>query len=497
MFQNDTTKKKATKKNKSSELENENLEEENSPEVEQELSQVATNPKQNMLILVIISIAFLYLFFNLFLDDQNSSNKEKETPIPTGVITPISVNNENDIPAIPTLPSAPKLDNPIPPPPPPPEEEVTLPEPEPLKSLKLPQTKIELPDIGGNDSPTLPKLPINKPKSEEERKRIEAKRKSAIILISGVPNKKTKEELQQEADFKYRGDMNLILGRGKIIDAIIETAINSDLGGEIRAIISKDIYSEWGKNILLPKGSRVFGNYVTGIDGAYGRISIEWTRIDLANGYRLNLSGSGIDSLGRKGNQGRVDDKFKERFANTVLRSAFNIALANGLDKITKPVIKSQAAASNNTLANNIRNITNTILAGQLTDAEKITNICAQVQAAITDNTSTAYTQIKTTCDGFASSNLTYDQKLTSLTNATNSAADSLLINTANNVTKSKAQEASEQAFSNISDVVKTLVEEREFKPTITIDQGTIVKIYVNKDYKFPKEAINKSRIIK
>jgi len=60
---------------------------EDAPEVEQELSQVATNPKQSMLILVGISAVFLYLFFNLFINGEDSTKKE-DTPIPTDVSKP-------------------------------------------------------------------------------------------------------------------------------------------------------------------------------------------------------------------------------------------------------------------------------------------------------------------------------------------------------------------------------------------------------------------------
>ena len=44
--------------------------------------------------------------------------------------------------------------------------------------------------------------------------------------------------------------------------------------------------------------------------------------------------------------------------------------------------------------------------------------------------------------------------------------------------------------FKDITDVAKELLEKQKFDPTITIDQGTLIKIYVNKDYKFPKAAI-------
>ena len=464
------------------------------PEVEQELSQVATNPKQSMLILVGIFIVFIYLFFNLFINSDDSDADKDITPVPDEIAKPIQVDSDSDVPSIPTLPSPPKLEDPTPPPPPPEAE------PLPLAEDALPALPSEpsLPTIT-ESSPSAPSLPFGRPQDDEANKRMEAKRKSAIVLVAGTPAKKSAEQLQQEADFKYRGEMHLLLGRGKMIDATIETAINTDFGGEIRAIVSRDIYSEWGKNILVPKGSRVFGNYATGIEGAYGRISIEWTRIDLANGYTLNLSGTGIDALGRKGNQGRVDNKFRERFSNAILRSALNIALANALDSVVKPQINSQAAATRNQTATNVQNIANGIFIGGQAGAEDATReqICATVLASIEDKTSSTFTQIDAACTTLRTSTGTPAEKLNSLMGTITAASNTSIQNTTANVEETKAQEASKQAFTDISDTIKTLIEEQEFKPTITIDQGTPVKIYVNKDYKFPKAAVSKSRMVK
>ena len=44
--------------------------------------------------------------------------------------------------------------------------------------------------------------------------------------------------------------------------------------------------------------------------------------------------------------------------------------------------------------------------------------------------------------------------------------------------------------FLSIILLVIPIVPFLKFDPTITIDQGTLIKIYVNKDYKFPKAAI-------
>jgi len=464
----------------------ENPGQEESPEVEQELSQVATNPKQSMMILVGIVGVFIYIFFNLFISSGDSDADADKTPVPTNIVTPIQVSVDNDIPSIPTLPSPPKLEDPTPPPPPPTDIEA------------LPTADSALPTLPDDAEllppPNLePSLPFGKVQNENSNKQLEKKRKSAIFLVAGTPPEQTPEEIQQAADFSYRGDMNLVLGHGKMIDAIIETAVNTDFGGEIRAIIQRDIYSEWGKNILIPKGSRIFGNYATGIDGAYGRIGIEWTRIDLSNGYRLNLSGTGTDALGRKGNQGRVDNKFKERLSNSIMRSVFNVALAHAIDTIVKPQTGSQAIANQNAQATNIQNTANATHAQAVgTDLQKRVEICTRVLAAITDKTSTAFTQINTFC--ITPTGTTDTDKLVALMSTITTAANSLLANSTTNVQRTQAQSSSKEAYTDISDTIKTLVEEQEFKPTITIEQGTSVKIYVNKDYKFPKAAISKSR---
>ncbi len=458
------------------------------PEVEQELSKVASNPKQSMLILIGIAVVFIYLFFTFFI--SSTEDNPSTTPIPKEVAKPAQVSANEDVPSIPTLPSPPKLEDPTPPPPPPAKVDVASSSPSPSTEPALPDGASENLLPSGNN-PSLPFTP-NPAKGEEEKKRLEAKRKSSMILIAGKPQTKTQEQLQQEADFQHRGDMNLVLGRGKMIDAIIESAVNTDFGGEIRGLISRDVYSEWGKNVLIPKGSRVFGSYTAGISGAYGRIAIEWNRIDLATGYTINLSGTGTDNLGRKGLQGRVDNKFKERFGNAVLRSAFNITLASALDKIITPVKSSQAAADQTAAATAAANSANTIFAQtNVTAAQRFAQICATIPPTISDKTSTLYTSINTACTT-PQGNATDDQRLASLMSVITSSSTAAAQTSTASTTPSKAQKASEQAFTDISDVAKQMLEQQKFDPTITLDQGTHIKIYVNKDYKFPKAAIKR-----
>lgn len=470
------------------------------PEVEQELSKVASNPKQNLLILALVVGAFLYLFFNLFFS-SNENKQPAETPVPDNIVKPVQISADTAIPAIPTLPTPPKLEDPTPPPPPPPPApevpDITKTPPIAKEGSSLPALPNE-PAKESSPSSTSPSLPFDgKIQSDEEKKKLESKRKSSIVLIAAPKAPKTPEQLEQETDFKLRGDMHLLLGRGKMIDAIIESAINTDFGGEIRAIINRDVYSEWGRNVLIPKGSRAFGTYTTGTNGAYGRVAIEWTRLDLTTGYTLNLSGTGIDSLGRKGEQGRVDNKFKERLGNAILLSAFNVILADTIDKIVKPPTSSQAAASQTTAATSALNTATSINAqAGLTDIQKFEQICSSVLNGITDKTSSLFTTVNTSCNTLRTqANTTDAAKLSSLLSTITSAATTTAQNSSTSTQPSKAQQASEQAFTDIANVAKELLEKQKFEPTITIDQGTHIKIYVNKDYRFPAGAL--TRVIK
>ncbi|MCZ6902142.1 MAG: hypothetical protein O7C62_05965, partial [Rickettsia endosymbiont of Ixodes persulcatus] len=290
-------------------------------------------------------------------------------------------------------------------------------------------------------------------------------------------------------------------GGGELIDAVLETAINSDLGGEIRAIISRDVFSEKDKVILIPKGSKIFGKYATSTSSeSYGRVSIIWDRIDLTSGYTIAFDSPAVDNLGRPGIQGRVDNKYKEQFANAVLQSGFNIGLAKVLDKLVPPPIDSQAAATNSATATQLLNTAQTIAANTSMDVNtRIVTICTNVLAAITDKTSTTYTtmtQACTTAQDPSSAN-TADQRLSKLVQAVNTAASSLLTTTSIASTPTQAQQASTQAFTDVTNVVQNMITQQQFKPTTTVNQGTPIRIYVNKDYKFPKAVLLKSKVMK
>ncbi len=198
----------------------------------------------------------------------------------------------------------------------------------------------------------------------------------------------------------------MTIAQGKIIHAVLETAINTDLPGTLRAIVSRDTYAETGREVMIPKGSRLIGTYSTGVLRGQKRVMVVWTRLIRPDGLDIDIGSPGTDALGRGGVPGLVDNKYAEIFSAAILTSVIAIGIAAGTD-------------------------------------------------AIIDNPST------TTTGGGSSTT----------TGSAGATAASGAVATLGSVSE---------------DVVNTML---DLRPTITVDQGTLVNVFVNKDLTFPLAA--------
>ncbi|MBZ3695493.1 MULTISPECIES: type IV secretion system protein VirB10 [Phyllobacterium] len=115
--------------------------------------------------------------------------------------------------------------------------------------------------------------------------------------------------------------IDALIPQGTLIRGILETAIQSDLPGMVRAVISSDIYSFDGRRVLLPKGTMLTGEYRSGLSRGQTRILIVWTRALRADGTSVSLGSYGTDDLGRSGVAGFVDKHYLERFGASAVLS--------------------------------------------------------------------------------------------------------------------------------------------------------------------------------
>ncbi len=126
--------------------------------------------------------------------------------------------------------------------------------------------------------------------------------------------------------------LGLTVPQGATIAAVLETAINSDLPGSVRAVVSRDVRSFDGSRVLIPRGSTLVGQYKSAAAIGQTRAFVVWTRIITPTGVSIDVGSPATDRLGRGGLDGEVDTHFFRRFGSSILLSVVSAgsqALAN------------------------------------------------------------------------------------------------------------------------------------------------------------------------
>ncbi|MCL9982739.1 MAG: type VI secretion protein [Erythrobacter sp.] len=108
---------------------------------------------------------------------------------------------------------------------------------------------------------------------------------------------------------------------GTLIPAILETAINTDVPGYVRAVVSQDVRSFDGKRILVPRSSRLIGQYQAGVQQGQKRAYVIWTRLIRPDGVSVSLASPAIGFDGTTGLEGDVNSHFFKRFGSGLLLS--------------------------------------------------------------------------------------------------------------------------------------------------------------------------------
>lgn len=118
--------------------------------------------------------------------------------------------------------------------------------------------------------------------------------------------------------------------QGAVIPAVLEDGIKSYLPGEIRAVVSQNVYSSVnGATLLIPAGSKLVGTYDTKTAMGINRLAVAWTRIEFPNGTYMNLPGfEGAGGSGYAGFAGEVNNHTWLVFRNALLLSLVNVGMA-------------------------------------------------------------------------------------------------------------------------------------------------------------------------
>ena len=140
---------------------------------------------------------------------------------------------------------------------------------------------------------------------------------------------------------------------GTVIPGVLETAINTDLPGQVLARVTQNIYdTKTGRHLLIPQGSILIARYNSSVSYAQNRIQIIWDTLIRPDGYQVNLEGAnGVDRAGMSGQEANYHGNFFEYVKAAGIITLFSIAngkLTETIDKYSNSPTTAGAVAEGN-----------------------------------------------------------------------------------------------------------------------------------------------------
>lgn len=131
----------------------------------------------------------------------------------------------------------------------------------------------------------------------------------------------------------------LTVPQGTLIPAVLETALDSTLPGLARAVVSSDVRGFDGTRVLIPRGSRLIGEYAANAESGQNRMLVNWLRLIRPDGVTIAIGSPAADPVGRGGVRAQVNSHFFERFSGAILQSALDVGVNLASRSANSPVI--------------------------------------------------------------------------------------------------------------------------------------------------------------
>lgn len=131
----------------------------------------------------------------------------------------------------------------------------------------------------------------------------------------------------------------LTVPQGTLIPAVLETALDSTLPGLARAVVSSDVRGFDGTKVLIPRGSRLIGEYAANVESGQNRTLVNWLRLIRPDGVTIAIGSPAADPVGRGGVRAQVNSHFFERFSGAILQSALDVGVNLASRSANSPVI--------------------------------------------------------------------------------------------------------------------------------------------------------------
>ena len=264
---------------------------------------------QKALILVLVAVSFVVGYMAIFWHPV----KEQALPEPRA--------SRPDY-----LPSAPRwVDPPLPKPEAAP---VVNPLPQPTGGLPsiLPQTRTVDPAQLSRESSILGPAG-SQPPPKEAASQVERVKADSDDTALGGALKVTKLEGSRATRLK-NPEMTIV--EGSRIPCTIENAFTTEQPGYLSCIVPVDVRGYGGHVVLLPAGTKITGQYQSGIRQGQSRAFIVWTKAitPMPDAVMIDLNSPAADQLGRAGLDGNLNTHFWARFGGAIMLSMIDSGLS-------------------------------------------------------------------------------------------------------------------------------------------------------------------------
>ena len=174
--------------------------------------------------------------------------------------------------------------------------------------------------------------------TDEYRTRIEGNRSDDRVFLDDAASRNFDGAVAYQI-----ADLSTKVLQGSFIQGVMETALDSTLTGMIRGSVSEDVLSADATQVLIPRGSRLIGEYRSAIQFGTARVLVAWNRVIRPDGASIDIGSTGTDQLGQAGMTGFVDTKWPTRFGAAALISVFEGASVYALAQFDQDIGRDSA----------------------------------------------------------------------------------------------------------------------------------------------------------
>jgi type IV secretion system protein TrbI len=208
------------------------------------------------------------------------------------------------------------------------------------RSMNIPSSPVRTPDAGNQPSPDVSQIlarsqAANPSPSELARtlagsnddygtQNMQARKEAFLASAGGRQTDDYLRSIRAAAISRYE------IKAGWEIPAVLEQSLNSDLPGELKALVTSNVYdTATGVYLLIPQGSRLIGQYDSRVSYGQDGVQVAWSRIIFPDASAIDLNGMvGLDSHGNAGLRDKVDRHYRRLLGFSVLTSMFTAAFA-------------------------------------------------------------------------------------------------------------------------------------------------------------------------